>query len=406
MTRLRATIAMLVAVATAMSLASVASAADTTAEAEAMAVSPPNAGAVLSDGTASGGKAVRMWWNSSISVTGTVPASSQIVVVAKSQDCFGPASMTIRLDGTPVLTTAVKNGVWTPYTVTATIPAGVHTISIAFTNDFNLLFLCDRALYVDKVSVVAAGPTEPPPTSGTCTQTADSSAPLAFSDEFEGTAGAVPNAALWSYQLGGGGSQVYTNFPRNGSLDGNGNLAISALKEQTTVPWYGTYAYTSALIHTLGKGAMCYGSLRTRIKLPNGKGVHPAVYLLGTNAPTVGWPAAGEIDIAEAANGVSGSAAHGTGFDMASAAPFDITGDWHEFWATWERDKIVTGVDNQTIGTYTPASLPQGASWPFNDHPMFLVLELAIGGVAGEPDNTTQFPATMLVDWVRYTPPS
>jgi beta-glucanase (GH16 family) len=411
--RLRAAIAVFVAVIMALSVASslgsVASAADTTAEAEGMTIAPPSAGAALNDSTASGGRAVRMWWNSSLSVTGNMPASSKIVVVAKSQDCLGPASMTVKLDGQPVLTTSVKNWVWTTYTVAAPIAAGPHTISVSFTNDFDLLiFVCDRALYVDKVSIVpAAGPTDPPPTSGTCAQPPPSST-QPFSEEFNGPAGAAPNSQLWNQRLGVGYLEVQTNYPRNGSMDGNGNFAINALREPLNIPWFGWYQYTSASINTYGKFEMCYGTMRARIKLPNGKGIRPAFWLVGTDIERVGWPAAGEVDIIEAADRIVGSAAHGTGFNLATHAPFDVTGDWHEYWLRWERDRIVTGVDNQEIATYTPASLPPGASWPFNDHPMFLTIHLSVGGAdqGGPPDNTTAFPATMLTDWVRYTPPA
>lgn len=411
MFRLRGTVAVLVAVvvsvATSVPLAPVSRAADTTAEAEAMTITPAKAGGVLNDGAASGGKAVRMWWNSTLSVTGTLPDSTKIVVVAKSQDCLGPASMTVKVDGQSVLTTSVKNGVWTAYPVSTTIPAGVHTISVAFTNDFDLFILCDRALYVDKVFVAAAGTTDPPPTSGTCAQPPPSST-RAFSEEFNGPAGTPPDSQLWNQRLGVGYQEVQTNYPRNGSMDGNGNFAITALKERINVPWVGTYDYTSASLNTMNKFEMCYGTLRARIKMPNGKGMRPMFWLIGTDIQQVGWPKAGEIDVMEAANRVVGSSAHGTGFNLATAAPFDVTGDWHEFWLKWERDKIVTGVDSQVVTTYTPASLPQGAVWPFNDHALYLNLTLSVGGAdqGGPPDSNTVFPASMLIDYLRYTPPA
>ncbi len=405
MSCLRTSIAAFAAVVMAMSLASVAKAADTTAEAEGMVLSPPGAGRVVNLSSASGGKALYMATNSSVSVTSTLPDSTKISVVAMSQDCLGAASLTISLDGTPVYTSVVKNWVWTTYSVSTPIAAGDHTIAVAFTNDFNFLLpLCDRALFVDKVSVVAGG--SEPPASGTCAQPPPSSTrPMA--DEFDGAAGSAPNAQIWNQRLGVGYLEVQTNYPRNGSLDGNGNYAINALKERINVPWFGWYDYTSASLNTLGKFEMCYGTLRARIKLPNGKGMRPAFWLLGTDIESVGWPKAGEIDVIEAANRLVGSSAHGTGFGLQTAAPYDVTGDWHEYWLKWEKDKIVTGVDNQEIATYTPSSLPQGVAWPYNDHPMYLLLNLSVGGAdqGGPPDNTTQFPTTMLVDYVRYTPP-
>jgi beta-glucanase (GH16 family) len=406
--RLRSTFAAFVAIVmatvVAIPLAPVAAAADTSAEAETMTLSPPTAGKVVNDATASGGKAMQIKTNGEVSVNATLPASTKVSVVAKGLFCWVYPSMTIKVDGQAVKTVTVNKSTWTTYTADTAIPAGSHTISVAFTNDYNLLPLCDSALMVDKLSVVAG--TVDPPAGATCADPPPSStSPLV--ENFDGPANTPPNPALWSYMPGGGALQVNTDSVKNGSLDGNGNLTINALKEQVTVPGYGTYNYTSALLHTLDKFEMCYGTLRARVKVPNGKGMRPSFYLLGANALDVGWPAAGELDILDAADRLAGSGMHGTGFSLATQAPVEVTGDWHEFWMRWERDKVVTGVDNQEIATYTPASLPNGAQWPFNDHPMFVIFSLAVGGAGqgGPPDSNTVFPATMYVDWLKYDPP-
>jgi len=402
---LRSTFAALVAVVTVMTtFAPAASAADTTAEAESLTISPASAGRVLADAKASGGKSVQLRNNGSVSVSGTFPASTSITVVARAQYCWGYPSMTIKVDGQPVYTASVKFKAWTPYTANTTIPAGEHTVEVAFTNDFNLFLLCDRALFVDKVAVV--GGTSAPPVSAACAEPPPSSA-QPFFDDFDGPAGTKPNPAMWDYQLGQGYLEVNTNYERNASLDGTGNLTINALKERIYVPYYGWYDYTSARLHTLGKWEMCYGTLRARIKIPNGKGIRPSFYLMGTDVMQVGWPAAGELDIIDAADTLAGSGIHGTGFRTATKAPIEVTGDWHELWLRWERDRIVTGVDDYEIATYTPASLPSGAKWPFNDRPMFIIINVSVGGASqgGPPNSSTQFPSTMLVDWIRYTPP-
>ncbi|MDT5019022.1 MAG: hypothetical protein QOD39_5182 [Mycobacterium sp.] len=227
-----------------------------------------------------------------------------------------------------------------------------------------------------------------------------------MADEFNGPAGAPPNPQLWGYRLGGGLLEVNTDSPRNGSLDGNGNLAISALKETVVVPPFPPFDYTSASVQTLGKFELCYGNLSARIKIPSGKGLRPVFWLLGSDLPAVGWPSAGEIDIFDVADKLAGSAIHAPFFDAANKAPIDITDSWHEFSMHWEPDKIVTYVDDQQIATYTPASTLPFVPWIFNDHPMFVVLCVGVGGEAngGPPDNSTPFPATMLVDWMRYTP--
>jgi beta-glucanase (GH16 family) len=230
--------------------------------------------------------------------------------------------------------------------------------------------------------------------------------PAPLADEFNGPAGAPPNPDIWSYRLGGGYLEVQTDSPRNASLDGNGNLAINALKETLVVPPYPPFEYTSGNLQTLGKFAMCYGNLRARIRIPSGKGLRPMFWMLGTDLPAVGWPGAGEIDVIDVANKLAGSAVHSPFFDKADKAPIDITDDWHEFWLHWEPNKIVMGVDGMETNTTTPDSTLPFVPWVFNDHPMFVTINLAVGGAdnGGPPDNTTPFPATMLVDWMRYTP--
>ncbi|MGV0795024.1 glycoside hydrolase family 16 protein [Mycolicibacterium sp. XJ1819] len=258
-------------------------------------------------------------------------------------------------------------------------------VAVAMSISLLMMSGCTRVSHAEH-----AGPSCPP------------AAPRA--DEFNGPAGAPPDPAMWSYQLTGGKLQVYTDSPRNASLDGNGNLAINVLRETIVVPPYPPFEYTSARVHTLGKFELCYGDLRARIRVPGATGLLPSFWLLGTDLPAVGWPRSGEIDIIDVAGYLAGSGLHAPGIDKADKAPFDVLNDWHEFWMRWEPDKIVTGVDGTEIATYTPDSVGPFGRWMFNNHPMFVILNVGVGGQAGPPDQTTQFPATMLVDWIRYTP--
>jgi beta-glucanase (GH16 family) len=232
-------------------------------------------------------------------------------------------------------------------------------------------------------------------------------APPAVVDDFSGPAGAPPNPQLWSYFLGAGGTdgqlQAYTNSPRNASLDGNGNLAINAFNEPVDVPGFGTFPYSSAWLNTPGQLDFCFGTVAARIKLPAGSGLRPTFWLLGSNVGTVGWPDAGEIDIMELPDG--GSTLHGVGgYLLPFRVPLAVGTGWHEYSLNWRPDEISTFMDGQLVGTWTPASLPPGTPWTFNDNPMFVILSMPIGGPYGMPDASTPFPATMLVDWVRYTP--
>jgi beta-glucanase (GH16 family) len=227
-------------------------------------------------------------------------------------------------------------------------------------------------------------------------------------DNFSGPAGAPPNPQLWNYQLGGGGTdgelEAYTNSPRNASLDGDGNLAITAIREPINIPGFGTFEYSSASLNTHGHLDFCYGTLTARIKLPAaGPGLRPAFWLLGSDFATVGWPQCGEIDIWDSALPIGGSSIHGAGgYDLPLLTPFDM--GWHEYALDWQRDKISTSIDGHVFASWTPGSLPPGATWTFNGHPMYVILSFAVGLGSLVPDASTPFPATMLIDSVRYTP--
>ena len=234
-------------------------------------------------------------------------------------------------------------------------------------------------------------------------------------DDFNGPPGAPPNSALWDYDVGpyqDDGLQTYTTAPENVRLDGLGHLVIQALNTPS--------GYTSARPVTRGKLNMLYGRMTARIKFPSGQGIWPAFWMLGSNYPQIGWPKCGEIDLMEIVNtgteyhvtlhGPQGDSDYYGGVEksgqvVGTSGPIpDLTGDFHNYWVNWQPNSITIGVDDAPLGTFTPSSLPPGAQWVF-DRPMYALLNIAVGGHwPGPPDASTRFPATMLVDWFRYTP--
>lgn len=246
---------------------------------------------------------------------------------------------------------------------------------------------------------------------------------LVWSDEFNGVAGSPPNPANWNFDLGGGGwgngeLETYTNSPNNVFQDGNGNLVIRAIKDSQG-------NYTSARLQTGAPGSTNsttdlswqYGLVQARIKLPFGKGVWPAFWMLGEDISTVPWPGCGEVDIMENFGTFNNNATinngtpHGPGFqNVASLSkpytlPFGETvyDDYHVYSIQWSPNSVVWAVDGTAYNTVTPSSLPAGGQWVFNS-PFFLLLNLAIGGPStflGTPDSTVTFPQQMLVDYVR-----
>jgi beta-glucanase (GH16 family) len=271
---------------------------------------------------------------------------------------------------------------------------------------------------------VAAQPTTPTPAGRStaipattpAASTAHAAAPvpsrLAWADEFDGSAGALPSAARWTAETGdnwGNGSewQSYTADAKNASLDGGGNLAIVARKE----PGAGQHGITSARMSTKGKFSFRHGRLEARMRLPAGKGMFPAFWAMGDDLDTAGWPANGEIDVMEALGDEPFAwYAHVHGPDADNndakwgkriASTSNLTSAFHTYGVVWSPSSISWTFDGVTVGTVTPSHLPAGARWVY-DHNFHVLLNLAVGAPwPGYPDATTSFPSTLLVDWVR-----
>lgn len=240
---------------------------------------------------------------------------------------------------------------------------------------------------------------------------------LTWSDEFDGVAGTLPDAAKWSYDIGTGSGgwgnqelQYYTNRPENVSLDGNGNLVITARKES-----YNGSAFTSARIKTKGLFDQQYGRFEARLKTPYGPGLWPAFWMLGSNIDTVPWPQCGEIDIMEL-RGQEPHIAHGTlhgpGYSAGNAITkayalkdgrFDV--DFHLFAVEWDADKIDFFVDNYLYQRLTRNEVEKKGQWVYNS-PFFMILNVAVGGnYVGFPVDGTPFPQRMTIDYVRVYKP-
>ena len=241
---------------------------------------------------------------------------------------------------------------------------------------------------------------------------------VTWSDDFNGPAGAAPDASKWRYDIGGGGwgnneLQYYTNSTRNAALDGNGNLVITARKENPGgySCWYGSCQYTSARLLTNGTFAQAYGRFEARIKVPRGQGLWPAFWMLGNDIGTNPWPGSGEIDIMEnvgyAPSTVWGTL-HGPGYSGGSGvgASTSLPGGqaladaFHTFAVDWAPDSITWYLDGVAYSRKTPADIG-GNRWVF-DHPFFMIMNVAVGGNwPGSPDGSTTFPQTMTIDYVR-----
>ncbi|MEM7368383.1 MAG: family 16 glycosylhydrolase [Bacteroidota bacterium] len=230
---------------------------------------------------------------------------------------------------------------------------------------------------------------------------------LVWADEFEGTS---INTDNWTHEIGGHGwgneeSQYYTDREDN-SYVSNGNLIIEAKLES-----FSGSAYTSARMITLNKQSFQYGRVDIRAILPEGQGIWPALWMLGNNFPTVGWPACGEIDIMELlghepekTHGTAHWGAQGQGFSHNKSGSLVLqegkfSDEYHVFSIIWEPGSIKWLLDDEEFHTVTNADV--NGAYPF-DAEFFFIFNIAVGGRwPGYPDATTQFPQQMLVDYIR-----
>jgi beta-glucanase (GH16 family) len=206
---------------------------------------------------------------------------------------------------------------------------------------------------------------------------------LVWSDEFNGTGS--PNSAFWNYDLGqsGWGNNEVQNYTSNlaNVRQENGNLIIEALKSGNS--------WTSARLKTQGKKSFRYGKIVFRAKLPTGSGTWPALWMLGDNITSVGWPACGEIDVMEHVGknqNVVQAAMHtpssfGNTTNKNSTTVSTASTEFHEYAVSWNAERMVFLVDNVPFYTYNP-SPKNSSTWPF-DLNQFLIMNIAMGGNLG-----------------------
>ena len=230
---------------------------------------------------------------------------------------------------------------------------------------------------------------------------------LRWHDEFDGTG--MPDTSKWGYEHGrirNNEKQFYTRRRAENARLEDGHLVITARKES-----YQGADYTSASLRTKEKANWTYGRIEVRAKLPHGRGLWPAIWMLGTNIDEVGWPACGEIDImeyvgfepntihanihTEAFNHVDGTS---KGASIQVDAPYE---EFHTYTIEWTPAEIRFFVDKRNYFTFTNEG---GGSeeWPF-DQPFFLILNAAVGGSWGgqEGIDDSVFPQEYRIDYVR-----
>ena len=241
---------------------------------------------------------------------------------------------------------------------------------------------------------------------------------LVWNDEFDGDAidDQKWNKLLWRPGWVNNELQAYTDRDTNVFVQDD-NLVIRALIEpgffgtDYTGTSY-TADYTSGRLNTAGKGEWTYGRFDTRAKLPKGIGSWPAIWMLGSNISTVGWPHCGEIDIMEHVGFDEGNihaSIHTTDYNHVNGTQKSgqviiptATDSFHVYSLEWDSTYIRYLVDDEPYFFIYNDSNGDEDKWPFNK-PQYIILNLAVGGDWGgaEGIDPSVFPMEMKVDYVR-----
>jgi hypothetical protein len=318
--------------------------------------------------------------------------------------------------------TAVANKDFLPLTGVLLIPAGNLTGSVKITvtgdstrkenQEFSMVLSDPRNCTLQTTQVTGTIVNEnglyfPVDSTGYTTPTQYAGYSLVWSDEFSGK---YINQNYWSFETGnsnGWGNnelEYYTGRTQNAFVS-QGNLIIEARAED-----FSNFNFTSARMLTKGDKSFKYGRIDIRARLPQGKGIWPALWMLGDDIDAVSWPACGEIDIMELLgqepDKVYGTLHWGGGANASTNESYGTnevltTGtfadSFHVFSMIWTQSSVELLVDDTSyfLMDTTTSGLPFNASF-------FFIFNIAVGGSwPGSPDSSTSFPQRMIVDYVR-----
>ncbi len=235
---------------------------------------------------------------------------------------------------------------------------------------------------------------------------------LVWFDEFEYEG--LPDANKWLFEEGGHGwgngeSQYYTDGDTDNAYVSNGVLTITAIKES-----YAGNEYTSARINSTNEGNWTYGRFEIKAKLPAGRGLWPAIWMLPTNWEYGDWPASGEIDIMEYVGYDENQiyyTIHTEAYNHTLHTQIgghdtyeDVSNMFHVYELEWLPDVLIWYIDGVEVFRYSvPTNAPlNSTTWPF-DIEFHLMLNIAVGGSWGglQGIDDSVFPQSMEIDYVR-----
>jgi beta-glucanase (GH16 family) len=236
---------------------------------------------------------------------------------------------------------------------------------------------------------------------------------LSFADEFDtlslrsGVSGTWNTNFWWggengSTLSGNGEKQWYIDheYGPTSSVDpfsvDDGVLTITAARAPDAIrPYINNYEYTSGLLNTHESFSQTYGYFEIRANMPDNHGVWPAFWLLPADGS---WPP--ELDVVEM-RGQNPNTVHvaahtnetGSRTTVGSAVNVPDTEGFHNYGLLWTEDELVWYFDDvEVFRTDTPADMHD---------PMYMLVNLAVGGAAGTPSDGLATPAEMQIDYIR-----
>lgn len=298
--------------------------------------------------------------------------------------------------------------------------SGVETYQFTDTGTFVIIvrahLTADKYIETSESIKITFGILQPPvggggqPATGYTTPLSYPNYSLVWNDEFSDT---VLNTTNWNYEIGTGnggwGNNELQYYRQENTSVANGVLVIEAKNE-----FFNSKNYTSSRLTTQNKQSFVYGRMDIRAAMPYGQGMWPAIWMLGDNFATDGWPTCGEIDIMEMVGGLTTTnrgdgITHGTAHwsnngSYASSGNHQkissgrLTDEFHVYSIIWNNQKIEWLIDDNKYYTLdiTPSALSE-----FHQK-FFFILNVAVGGNwPGSPNSSTTFPQKMYVDYVR-----
>ena len=246
---------------------------------------------------------------------------------------------------------------------------------------------------------------------------------LVWSDEFDRPG--APDPAKWRYEKGfvrNQELQYYTENRRENARVEDGRLILEARHEAFPNPAFREGAtawskarkqaeYTSAALTTQGLRSFRQGRIEVRAKIPGGKGIWPAIWMLGDVRGKLPWPACGEIDIMEfvshapkIVHGTMHFAKPGTvkdhGSEGGKTSCDTLHSDFHLYGIEWDAKTIQVNFDGKPYFTFPIDHAGIGEENPFRK-PFYLLLNVAVGGSWGRDPDPAVYPQRMEIDWVR-----